>query len=211
MKNGHVGSAIRKGRMAKGWNQKQLAEAIHVDPSLISRWESNIKVPSGEILMELATLLDIVPMLFPGYKQEMAAESSSNIPCGLVGQEIARLWTTVQDIQKHIEGIKPHGCVDDATIVQNSPFGMIVINSNGIVLSWNPMAAEIFGWSAEEILGRPLPFMSKNELRELPIFNIVVVGENLTVAKKDGTSIAIVLSGGPITKNDKGLLFVWKK
>ena len=211
MKKGNIGYAIRKGRMTKGWSQKQLAEAIHVNPSLISRWESNIKTPGGDILMEMAILLDIVPILFPGYKQEISSESSSNIENGLIGQEIARLWSAVQDIQNKIEGIKPHGCVDDSTIIQNSPFGIIVINSNGIVLSWNPMATEIFGWQPEEILGKPLPFISKNKLRELPIFNIAVVGENLTAAKKDGVPIDIVLSGGPISRNDKSLLVFWKK
>src|SRR3972149_7423024 len=42
-------------------------------------------------------------------------------------------------------------------LVQASPVGIAMIDPEGAVKMWNPAAERIFGWSADEVLGRPLP------------------------------------------------------
>jgi PAS domain S-box-containing protein len=43
----------------------------------------------------------------------------------------------------------------------------IVMDHNGIILKWSPEAAALFGWNAEEVLGKPLvEKIVPEELRE---------------------------------------------
>ena len=41
-----------------------------------------------------------------------------------------------------------------ASIVENAPEALVMTDAEGTIKSWNPMAAETFGWSADEVLGR---------------------------------------------------------
>jgi DNA-binding transcriptional regulator YiaG len=43
-------------RHRNGWNQNQVAEALHVDKSQVSRWYSNRQSPSGEVMLRLKAL-----------------------------------------------------------------------------------------------------------------------------------------------------------
>lgn len=42
------------------------------------------------------------------------------------------------------------------TIINNAPDAIMVIDSNGTVMKWNPWAESMFGWSSEETVGKPL-------------------------------------------------------
>ena len=43
------------------------------------------------------------------------------------------------------------------TLVQASPLAIIALDLKGRVISWNPAAERMFGWSQAEVMGRPLP------------------------------------------------------
>src|SRR6266849_1559230 len=49
---------------------------------------------------------------------------------------------------------------DPATLLRSlleaSPFGVIVLNTEGRVRLWSPGAERMFGWREEEVLDRPL-------------------------------------------------------
>jgi transcriptional regulator with XRE-family HTH domain len=84
-----IGKLIKEGRRKKGLTQHKLAEMLKVDTSSISRWESNEKVPSGDTLIKLAILLNIVPDLFPDYDKIKQQPSESS----LVGkEELEKVW-----------------------------------------------------------------------------------------------------------------------
>ena len=54
--------------------------------------------------------------------------------------------------------------------VTGSPTALIVADLNGIALLWNPAAERLFGWSAAEVVGRPLhliEFSSRGESHRL--------------------------------------------
>jgi diguanylate cyclase (GGDEF)-like protein/PAS domain S-box-containing protein len=40
-----------------------------------------------------------------------------------------------------------------------SPLALAVVSADGMVLLWNPAAERMFGWSAAEVMGRPLPIL----------------------------------------------------
>jgi PAS domain S-box-containing protein len=44
------------------------------------------------------------------------------------------------------------------TVIEASPLGILALDKNRHVTSWNSTAERIFGWSAEEMQGGPLPF-----------------------------------------------------
>ncbi|MGR6913289.1 PAS domain S-box protein [[Actinomadura] parvosata] len=43
---------------------------------------------------------------------------------------------------------------------------VIVADAQGLIQSWNPQAAKLFGWSTEEAVGRPLTILMPPRLRE---------------------------------------------
>ena len=56
-----VGENIRKYRLAKGWNQGRLGEAIHVGKNKVSLYETGKSVPDAETLLMIAEALDVMP------------------------------------------------------------------------------------------------------------------------------------------------------
>lgn len=45
-------------RQVRGWSQKQLADALSVDPKTLSRWETGKKEPWGDYQRRIAALFD---------------------------------------------------------------------------------------------------------------------------------------------------------
>ena len=52
-----VGEAISRARGLRGWKQKQLAAAVHVEPMTVSRWERGVNTPDLEMLERIAEAL----------------------------------------------------------------------------------------------------------------------------------------------------------
>jgi transcriptional regulator with XRE-family HTH domain len=52
-----IGTRIKNARLKKGITQKQLAEMLYVDPSLVCRWEK------GEKKVPIVTLAQIMEIL----------------------------------------------------------------------------------------------------------------------------------------------------
>lgn len=49
------------------------------------------------------------------------------------------------------------------TIVDNAPTPILMLDVDYRVLIWNPAAARVYGWSAEEVLGKPMPYLDGEE------------------------------------------------
>jgi PAS domain S-box-containing protein len=49
------------------------------------------------------------------------------------------------------------------SLIEASPVAIMGLDSQGCVLSWNPAAERLFGWSAAEVLGRPLPIVPESD------------------------------------------------
>jgi PAS domain S-box-containing protein len=92
-----------------------------------------------------------------------------------------------------------------AAIVDSSEDAIVSKDLNGIVTSWNKAAERIFGYSAEEMIGRPIATIAAPEvLDEMPrILDRVRRGEHIehyeTVRRrKDGEKIHVALTISPI-------------
>ncbi|HVK61520.1 MAG TPA: ATP-binding protein, partial [Bdellovibrionales bacterium] len=50
-----------------------------------------------------------------------------------------------------------------------SPVAIMAVNENGELTLWNPACETIFGWTAEEVIGKWLPFVAADKRRESEI------------------------------------------
>lgn len=89
-------------------------------------------------------------------------------------------------------------------LVRASPLSVVIADPDGVVLSWNPAAERIFGWSAEEAIGRFLPFVPPDRMDEFrSIRDRVVAGTSIHQVevervRKDGSPVLLSLSVSPI-------------
>jgi PAS domain S-box-containing protein len=97
-----------------------------------------------------------------------------------------------------------------AAIVESSDDAIISKDLNGIVTSWNPCAQKIFGYTAAEMIGRPILTIIPPELHatESEILATIARGERIehfeTVRlRKDGERIEISLTVSPV-KDETG-------
>ncbi|WP_225769290.1 CheR family methyltransferase [Inquilinus sp. Marseille-Q2685] len=101
-----------------------------------------------------------------------------------------------------------------AAIIDNSQEAIIGMSPDGTITSWNAGAERVYGYAAEEAIGRPLSFLSvhhrSTELRQIldrlkqrqPVRQSVVETERLT---KDGRRIFVSYTASPI-RNAAGRL-----
>ncbi|NMC54314.1 MAG: PAS domain-containing protein [Chloroflexi bacterium] len=89
-------------------------------------------------------------------------------------------------------------------IVSATPLAVITIDPEGRIISWNPAAEDIFGWSASEAVSQIAPFVPESKRNEFySILRRVVAGEKITNfeairVRKDGSEIAVSLSTAPM-------------
>jgi PAS domain S-box-containing protein len=95
-----------------------------------------------------------------------------------------------------------------ATIVETSDDAIISKNLEGVILTWNAGAERIFGYTADEVIGKPVTvLMPANRVDEEPgILARLRRGERIdhyqTVRqRKDGTLIDISLTVSPVRNN----------
>jgi PAS domain S-box-containing protein len=85
------------------------------------------------------------------------------------------------------------------SIVNASPMAIIATDLAGRVTMWNHAATQMFGWTAEEVLGQELPFHEEElrtieELRQRALTGEVVRDIEVLRARKDGTIVQANLS-----------------
>ncbi|MFP4087314.1 MAG: transporter substrate-binding domain-containing protein [Desulfobacteraceae bacterium] len=90
-----------------------------------------------------------------------------------------------------------------------SPVALYSIDLQGNVQAWNTSAERIFGWTAEEVMGKPLPIVPEEKQEEFAALRKRVTrtggfsGMEVVRQRKDGTCFDASLSAGPIY-NEQG-------
>jgi PAS domain S-box-containing protein len=90
-----------------------------------------------------------------------------------------------------------------------SPVALYTTDMEGKVINWNQSSERIFGWKAEEIIGRPLLIVPNDCKGEFDSLHRQVMedddfsGKELMCLKKDGTVFPVILSVAPV-RNDRG-------
>ena len=89
-------------------------------------------------------------------------------------------------------------------VIESAPVAIVEIDLEDRVLQWNPAAARVFGWTADEVIGKPLPIVPPDrtgEFRDLlrgTQSNRTVTGYETTRLRKDGTPVDVEISNAPI-------------
>jgi PAS domain S-box-containing protein len=90
------------------------------------------------------------------------------------------------------------------SLIEASPLAIVSIAAGHTVKMWNPAAERMFGWTAGEVLGRPLPFVPPDKERDVRgMIDRVLQGNIFTdfeirCNKKDGEPIELTISSAPL-------------
>ncbi len=128
--------------------------------------------------------LTISPVLEPGGKM---------MGVSAIARDITARKVAAEDLRKATE-----------TSVYASPLPIIAIDARSRVTMWNPAAENLFGWSEQEIVGKPNPMIPRSEARDAArLHQRLLAGETLTGVevrrqKRDGSLVTISLSAIPM-------------
>ena len=114
-----------------------------------------------------------------------------------------RILLEIEDISDHLEADEVRSRL--AAIVRSSDDAIVSKDLNGVINSWNAGAERLFGYTAEEVIGKPVSILipEDREDEEPRILRLIRSGEGVdhyeTVRRrKDGTLIDVSLSVSPI-------------
>ena len=97
-------------------------------------------------------------------------------------------------------------------LVSASPAGIVGLDAEGRVLIWNSGAEQIFGWSAEEAIGRFCPFIDERARPEFErhlrrgLAGEVLTGVEVTRRRRDGTQVDLTVSSAPLPDADGAIV-----
>lgn len=132
-------------------------------------------------------------------------------------QRLGRLAPSVQRVvreqkerrdRKRIEGILKQTDYLLRAIVQASPVGIITLDPEQRVLTWNKGAEKMYGWSASDVIEQPFPGISTEQRSQFEaILQKVLQGEEInnleTIhCRSDQTTFFAGLSLAPIFRDD---------
>lgn len=89
-------------------------------------------------------------------------------------------------------------------IIQSSPTAIVLMDPDGTVRLWNPAAEQIFGWTADEVLGRHMPSVPETRREEFHgnVARVArgeaLLGTEAQRVRKGGTPIDVALWGSPV-------------
>ena len=89
-------------------------------------------------------------------------------------------------------------------LLDANPLPLVVIGPESNVRLWNRAAEELFGWPEREVLGLPVPTITKDKLdewrrlRELTVAGNSVCRLETTQRSRDGRLLDVALSAVPI-------------
>ncbi len=114
-----------------------------------------------------------------------------------------RIKGTVQDITERIKSEEKIRNL--ANIVESSNDAIGTISPEGIITSWNKGAEQVYGYSAEEILGKPASFVAPSHLRDetKKLSERIKQGESIhhyetLRLRKDGKIINVSITLSPV-------------
>ncbi|MBS1857599.1 MAG: PAS domain S-box protein [Acidobacteria bacterium] len=91
-----------------------------------------------------------------------------------------------------------------ADAFRDSPVASVILSAEGDVLFWNPAAEALFGWSAAEAVGHPLPFIPPDrieehrQMRRRDLEGTGFAGQHIRRVRKDGAALDLSVSTAPI-------------
>ncbi|MBA3259985.1 MAG: PAS domain S-box protein, partial [Gemmatimonadales bacterium] len=116
------------------------------------------------------------------------------------------IWGTQRDITERKAGEEAVRAARNqlAALVQASPLPIVGIRATGEVVSWNPAAETVFGWTAEQTIGRRLLNIPSDKQEEFDGLRARVASGNPFTGfetrrlRRDGTLLDVSISTAPL-------------
>ena len=153
------------------------------DAAAGDRTETTVKTGDGD---EVPCELDLAPV---------ALDDGLTGRVGII-RDISRRKAIESELAQTTERLQ--------TLVEASPLAIIVTDSEGVVDIWNPAATELFGWTAEEVVGEFVPVIPDAEMeRARGQHDAVFGGESIQgyeteLLTKSGERIDVSFSAAPV-------------
>ena len=115
-----------------------------------------------------------------------------------------------QPLQTTSDQIRPEEILRQVELVVENSYDAIISETlDGVITSWNGGAKRMFGYAADEVIGKSVSLLIPPDLQhEIPtLMNKIKAGEFIADydsvrLRKDGSKIDIAFSGSPIKKED---------
>jgi PAS domain S-box-containing protein len=179
------------------------------DPERARKWAAHIwpeDWPKVQLLMQQATQTGRMEFEYRYLHPEQGLRWLYCRGCRFRNE--SRMFGIVQDVTSRKASEEASQRL--AAIVESSDDAIISKDLHGVVTSWNPGAESIFGFTAQEMIGRPITTIIPPELRddESRILATIARGERIehfeTVRlRKDGTTVEVSLTVSPV-KDEAG-------
>jgi len=154
--------------------------------------------------------------VFTGHETVRIAKDGRRVPVeisGLAlreGRKITGYSSIMRDITERKRAAEDLQRTDQIlkAVTRYSPLAIIITDLDTNILTWNPAAERIFGWSEAEVLGRKNPIVPKdkqaeyNSLRGKVQEGVPYLSRELLRQKKDGTLIHLNASSASMRSDD---------
>ena len=161
--------------------------------------------------------LAIIASLFAAGSYAFAArEVATDIPIGNLGRDLSVLWVTAYLVFRYLASQQsledPKGRL--RALVNTAVDGVIIIDPRGIVEDFNPACEKLFGYPAQEVIGRnvsmlmPSPYKQEHDgylarYRTTGERRIIGIGREVEGRRRDGSTFPLELSVGETRQGDQ--------
>ena len=104
-----VGRRIHDARIEKGWKQKDLARAVHVEPTTVSRWERGASAPDLPMLERISNELGKPVTYFVSDARTPAAAMDERQVRQMVREEVQGALEPLEQLLQHLLDQAPRG------------------------------------------------------------------------------------------------------
>lgn len=177
---------------------KELADAYYLkDKGLFDRpgvqvYEYSVKHADG-------TMRDVI------FNKATYTDTLGNT-AGLVGamQDITERKRSENEVQEALHKIE--------AVINATPLAIQALDTEGVVMMWNPAAERIFGWTAAEAVGRYNPIVPDDkreefrQIRDRAMNGEPAAGVEIQRRRKDGTLIDLSVSTAPLRDARKRII-----
>jgi len=119
---------------------------------------------------------------------------------------VADLTGVTPDVaEARADRIAPRALIDfDGPGFMLAPVAIYAVDLAGRIRAWNRSAERLFGWSAEEVTGEPIPFVPEDAVEStIDALKTLLAGDSLadleySPTRKDGTAIHVVTSASMV-------------
>ena len=145
---------------------------------------------------------------------EYVARGAVYFPIAIaIGWVAGRLHLTEQALENREQRL--------ATIVESSTDALVTMDEDGLILAWNPVAEEMFGWRPDEVLGKDLAeltmppriqdLMREGKRRFLEDDDAAMIGRRFEsrALTRDGRQFPIEVSISAVRESDHWLFHVF--